>query len=99
MLSQIKGGFEALIEGLFINRDIVSEQEMKDERETKTILWKRFNAEWSAKMRGITSIFHWKQQQNLGSRLTKNKTNAVLFESRVTQEKPLGRKIPIKKYL
>lgn len=45
MLSQIRGGFEALFEGLFINRDLVSEQEIKDERKTKTILWIRFNTE------------------------------------------------------
>lgn len=45
MLPRIRRGFDALIEGLFINRDIVSKQETKDERETKTILWIRFNAE------------------------------------------------------
>lgn len=57
----------------------------------------RFNPAGSAEIRGITSTFHWWHKQNWGSGLTENKTNAALFESKVTQEKHLGRNIPIKK--
>lgn len=33
-LSQVRGGFEAHIEGLFTNRDLISE---RDDRETRTL--------------------------------------------------------------
>lgn len=94
MLSQIRGVFEAHVEGLFTNRDLISQW---DDREPRTLCVDEVEPSavcWDQGNHFPLSLVH---KQNWGSRLTENKTNAALFENKFTQEKKKKKKHTWKK--